>query len=230
MVAILEHGSDSKVYPSQLISRIRSGEVNELGSLLSIYRSYLNVLADTQLDRKLRARVSPSDVVQETMLEAHRDFRQFRGTSEREFVAWLRKILVHNLARMIDRHVKAEKRDVRRDVSLARRRASFDQSTMNLDKALIARLETPSVDAERRERAVILAHVMNERRERAVILAHVMNELSEDYREVLLLRNIRGLKFRDVAEMMERSEAATKMLWMRAIKRLRELYEDREIG
>ena len=187
-----------------------------MGELLSIYRNYLNVLANTQLDKKLRARVSPSDVVQETMLEAHRDFYQFRGNSESEFIAWLRQILVHNLARLIDMHVKAEKRDVRRDVSMALLQASFEQSTMNLDKALVAGFETPSVVAQRRERAVILADVMN--------------DLSDDHREVLLLRNIRGLKFREVAEQMKRTEAATKMLWIRAIKRLRELYVDREMG
>ena len=216
MVATWDSASDSNVHPTQLISQVRLGDATHLGELLSMYRNYLNVLANTQLDKKLRARVSPSDVVQETMLEAHRDFHQFQGSSESEFIAWLRQILVHNLARLIDMHVKAEKRDVRRDVSMALLQASFEQSTMNLDKALVVGFETPSWIAQRRERAVILADVMN--------------DLSDDHREVLLLRNIRGLKFREVAEQMKRTEAATKMLWMRAIKRLRELYEDREVG
>lgn len=215
MFSVLESSSDSKVQPSQLIARIRAGEGTQLGDLLTLYRNYLAVLANAQLDRKLRARVSPSDVVQETMLEAHRDFPQFRGTSEREFISWLRKILVHNLARMIDRHVKAGKRDVRRDVPLATLRASFDRSAMNLEAGLVDNRDTPSLDAQRRERAVILADVMN--------------ELSEDHRDVLMLRNIRGLKFREVAEAMGRTEAATKMLWTRAIKRLRERLLDREM-
>lgn len=214
MVATLDRGSDSGAYPSHLIARIRNGEQHQLGVLLAIYRNYLSVLANTQLDRKLQARVSPSDVVQETMLEAHRDFRQFRGASEPEFVAWLRKILVHNLARQIDRHVKAEKRDVRRDISLARLHTSCDRSAMNLDQALVVGVETPSRQAQRRERAVMLADVMN--------------ELSADHRDVLLLRNLRGLKFREVAGQMQRSEAAVKMLWMRAIKQLRQRFADRE--
>ena len=216
MVLVAENGSDSKVQPSELIARIRAGDEARLGELLTLYHNYLSVLADAQLDRKLRARVSPSDVVQETMLEAHRDFPQFRGSEEREFIAWLRKILVHNLARLIDCHVKAGKRDIRRDVPLAQLRASFDRSAMNLQAGLVDDQETPSRDAQRREHAVILADVMN--------------DLSDDHREVLLLRNIRGLRFREVAEAMGRTEAATKMLWARAIKRLRNLCLEREVS
>ena len=216
MVSLMESGSDSKLQPSKLIAQVRAGKETQLGELLTIYRNYLNVLANSQLDRKLRARVSPSDVVQETMLEAHRDFHQFRGSSEREFVGWLRQILVHNLARLIDRHVKAGKRDVRRDVPLAKLHVSCNRSAANLEASLVDNQQTPSMDAMQRERAVLLADVMN--------------DLSEDHREVLMLRNIRGLKFREVAENMERTEAATKMLWMRAIKRLREICQERELG
>lgn len=216
MVSVAESKSNVGGQPSELIARIRDGDETRLGELLTLYRNYLGVLANSQLDRKLRARVSPSDVVQETMLEAHRDFAQFRGSSEREFIGWLRKILVHNLARLIERHVRASKRDVRRDVSLANLRASFDRSAMSLEAGLVDDRDTPSTDALRRERAVLLADVMN--------------ELSDDHREVLMLRNIRGLKFRDVAAMMERTEAATKMLWTRAIKRLRQLCLEREMN
>lgn len=216
MFSLAQNGSDSAALPTELIANIRNGEESQLGELLTVYRNYLNVLANSQLDRKLRARVSPSDVVQETMLEAHRDFHQFRGVSEREFVGWLRKILVHNLARLIDRHVKAGKRDVRRDVPLAKLYASCDRSAMNLEASLVDNQKTPSTDAQHRERAVILADVMN--------------ELSDDHREVLMQRNIRGLKFRQIAESMEKTEAATKMMWMRAIKRLREICKQRQLG
>lgn len=195
--------------PEQLLRRAREGDSERMGRLLQLYRNYLRLLAEGELDRKLRGRISPSDIVQETMLDAHRDFPNFRGSSEAQFIAWLRQILVHNLAEVISKHVLTEKRDVRRDISLAKLRASVQQSTIHLRDALVANGESPSANAERRERAVLLADLMS--------------ELSEDHRDVLMLRNLRGLPFKEVAVELDRSVAATKMLWMRAIKRLREL-------
>ena len=185
-----------------------------LGPLLELYRNYLYLLADSQLDRKLRARASPSDVVQETMMEAHRDFHQFRGHTEGEFLAWLRRILVNNLARAIEMHVLAEKRDVRREVPLERLNSAFERSTIQLCAAMAGRDETPSAHAVRREKAVMLADVMS--------------ELSPSYREVLILRNLQGLRFDEVALRMERSVPAAKMLWVRAIKQLRHRFDQRE--
>lgn len=202
--------------PQRSLSNVLRGETSKLGPLLDVYRNYLRILADAQLDRKLRGKVSPSDIVQETMLQAHRDFGQFRGKNERELLGWLRKIHANTLARVIERHVLAKKRDVRREVSLQRIASTMEQSSIQLNYTMASRDETPSSGARRRERAVILADVMS--------------ELPNDQREILLLRNMQGLKFREAAERMNRSVAATKMLWMRAIKRARELYEDRDEG
>jgi RNA polymerase sigma-70 factor (ECF subfamily) len=94
----------------------REGDRNSLGELLTHYRRYLLLLATTQIERRLQPRVSPSDVVQETMLKAHLHFAQFRGESEKELLAWLRQILLSNLAHFAERYVLAAKRDVRREV------------------------------------------------------------------------------------------------------------------
>jgi RNA polymerase sigma-70 factor, ECF subfamily len=83
----------------RLLDRARSDAGQSLGQLLELYRNYLKMLALTQMDRQLQVRCSPSDVVQETFLEAHRDFGQFQGQGEGQFLAWLRRILVNNLAR-----------------------------------------------------------------------------------------------------------------------------------
>jgi len=200
----------------RLLLQAKRGNQEQLGTLLESYRNYLNVLADSRLDRKLRGRLSFSDIVQETMLQAHRDFQQFRGTSEREFLGWLRKILAHTLTRVIETHVLTQKRDVRRDVSMAKISAGVERSTMELNFAIAANGRTPSSHARERERAVILADVMS--------------NLSDNQREVLILRNMQGLKFTEVAELVGKSPAATKMLWMRAIKKLRHLYENRDEG
>jgi RNA polymerase sigma-70 factor (ECF subfamily) len=95
----------------------QAGQVEAIGELLESYRTYLRMLATTQLRGKIPARVSPSDVVQETMLAAHRAFGDFRGETSAEFSAWLRKIMSHKLLSMMDRHLNL-KRDVRREISM----------------------------------------------------------------------------------------------------------------
>ena len=115
--------SASQTTTGRLLDAAREGKEECLGRLLQLYCNYLKLMAMAQLDQKLRARMSPSDVVQETLFEAHRDFAQFRGSSEAEFLAWLRRILVNNLARVVERHVLAEKRDVS-IASLVRRAVS----------------------------------------------------------------------------------------------------------
>src|SRR4029079_18700739 len=98
----------------------------------------LVVLAGTQIEKRLQPRVSPSDVVQETMLRAHKNFAQFRGASEGELLAWLRQILVNNLAKFVEQHVLAARRDVRREVSIERLGAALEQSTVQLAALLPA--------------------------------------------------------------------------------------------
>jgi len=191
----------------RLLGAARAGKPECLGQLLQLYWNYLRLLAATQIDEKLRARCSPSDVVQETFFEAHRDFGQFRGRTVAEFLAWLRQILVNNLARVVERHVLAEKRDVRREMSLGRMQAALDRSTARLESVLQDHGNSPSSDVQRREDAIILADQLA--------------ELPEDYRDVLVLRHLEGLSFNDVARRMGRSPGAVRMLWLRAIERLR---------
>src|SRR5437879_3922921 len=82
---------------SELIRRCRQGDEAARAQLLGHYRPYLWLLAQAQLGRHLRAKCDPSDLVQQTLLEAHRDFGGFAGGHEGEFLAWLRQILAHNL-------------------------------------------------------------------------------------------------------------------------------------
>ncbi|MHC4403929.1 MAG: sigma-70 family RNA polymerase sigma factor [Planctomycetota bacterium] len=197
----------------ELLAGARSGKSECLGRLLQRFNNYLNLLAATQIDEKLRARCSPSDVVQETFFEAHRDFEQFRGQTECEFLAWLRRILVNNLSRLVEQHVLAEKRDVRREISLEGIGAALERSTARLEAVLADRAASPSSSAHRREHAVILADQLA--------------ELPSDYRQVLVLRHLEGLPFEEVAGRMRRSSGAVRMMWLRAIEKLRERLEAR---
>lgn len=208
-MSVLEAANPMSSIPT-LISGARKGDNSSIGALLQLYRNYLMVLASTQLEHRLQPRVSPSDVVQETMLRAHKNFGQFRGTTEPELLAWLRQILVNNLAKFVEQHMLAARRDVRREVSIERLGKALEQSTVQLAALLPAEGKSPSMAVQQREEAVLLA-------DRLALLP-------ADYREVLMLRNLQGLPFEEVAQRMERSVGATRMLWLRAIEKLRAVY------
>lgn len=195
--------------PEQLLADARNAGGEGLGSLLELYRNYLLLLARAQADLHLRGRVNPSDVVQETFLRACRDFGQFRGTTEAELLAWLRRILVNELARIVERQKGAQKRDVRREVSLQRRIAVLNQSSVAMDAALASQSSSP----------VSRVH----RRELAAVVADQVAKLPDHYRDVIVLRNLEGLSFDEVAKRMGRSSGAVRMLWIRALDQLRKL-------
>lgn len=198
--------TSSSASTTLLLERAREGSDNSLGRLLKLFENYLRVLVLAQLEQRLAARVSPSDVVQETFYEAHRDFAQFRGVTTGEFVAWIRKILIHNLQRVAEQHVHTEKRDVRREVGLEDLAANFEQSAARLDAFLADQGASPSMVAERHELQIEVANRVA--------------ELPADYRDVIVLRHFRGLSFEAIGKQMDRSAGATRMLWLRAIKTL----------
>src|SRR5260370_32471559 len=136
--------------PEQMIAQVRRGidearRRQRLGELLELYRNYLKLLARAQVDLHLRSRADASDLVQETFLDACRDFHQFRGSTEAELMAWLKKILIYNVAKFIQRQVVAKKRDARRDVSLDRHLAAVSQSSAHFETDLYIPAGTPSV-------------------------------------------------------------------------------------
>jgi len=195
----------------QLLDDARQGQREPLGLLLQSYRNYLTILATTQLDRRLRRRMSASDLVQETMLAAHRDFGKFRGSSEREFLAWLRQILLHCLHHAVETHVKAQRRDVRCEISLDQLGFSLDRSAANFAQALADPGPSPSTPVRQRERAVALADQLA--------------KLRPEYRDVIVLRNLQGLSFDEIAQRMDRKTGAVRMLWLRAIEKFKQVYE-----
>lgn len=189
--------------PERLIAQAQAGSAEDLGRLLELYRNYLMVLARTRVDSALRPRIDASDVVQETYLEALRDFGQFEGKSERELVAWLRRILVRNIADLVRRH-GAQARDWRRQQSLE---LALDRSSQAVHQALAAGISTPSVQAARREQSVLLADALA--------------RLPDDYRQVIILRHLERLSFPEIARRMGRTAGAIRMLWARALEKLR---------
>lgn len=203
--------SNGRPDPGQLLAEARQGRSDSLGALLELYRNYLHLVARTQIDLHLQGRLNPSDLVQETYFEACRHFGQFRGTSEKELLAWLRRILVRKLAHEVEKQVLAQKRDVRREVSLGQQLAALERSSVNLEAALVSQWSSPSAQAQRRERAAIVADQLA--------------RLPAQHREVIVLRNLEGLSFDEVARRMRKSPGAVRVLWLRALDRLREMHD-----
>src|SRR5690242_19121266 len=93
-------GSDLR----RLIDRARRDEPGALDQLLASYRNYLRLLARTGIDASLRAKADPSDLVQDALLNAARNFGQFRGATDAELAGWLRQILARCLAHLVRRY------------------------------------------------------------------------------------------------------------------------------
>lgn len=208
--------SQSGSIAADLLADAQRGSEASLGKLMQLHASYLRLVVASQLDERLRTRVSSSDVVQETFFEAHRDFPAFRGATPEEFLGWLRRILMNNLLRAVEQHFKAAKRDVRREVSIDRARNCPDKSSPGPAVQLAHWGDSPSASMHRRERADTLDQMLE--------------TLPDDYREVIRLRHQEGLDFAEIGERMGRTSGAVRMLWLRGIKRLRHLYADRSEG
>jgi RNA polymerase sigma-70 factor (ECF subfamily) len=176
----------------------------DVGDLLSDYRNYLHLLARLEIGRRLQGKVDPSDLVQETFLEAHKNFERFRGTTEAEFASWLRQILATRVANVVRHYVGTKGRDVRLEQQLA---AEIDNSSRMMGPELAGTLSSPSQQASAREQGVLLAEALA--------------RLPEQYRETIILRHLEGSTFPEIAEKLGRSVDAVQKLWLRGLARLR---------
>jgi len=181
------------------------------GLILEYHSQYLALLAGAQLSRRLAVKADPLDLVQETMLQAHRKFHAFLGTTGEEFAAWLEAILASRIEKLVRRYYGTARRDLRLERELA---TGFAESSRLLGAVPVDPDGSPS-------RPVAL-------RDEAIRVATAMRSLEEDHRTVLIHRHLDGLKFPEIADRMGRTTAAVTQLWVRAIRNLRgRLGEDR---
>jgi RNA polymerase sigma-70 factor (ECF subfamily) len=195
--------------PEGLIRAARESGEPAFGRLLARYANYLTLLARVEIGRRLQGKLDPADLVQETFLEAHRHFPGFRGATEPEFAAWLRRILAGVLANTVRHYFGTKARDPRLEQAV---RAAVDQSSFALAAQLADHGTSPSEAASRREQAVLFADALE--------------RLPDDYREVIVLRHLEALPFPEVADRMGRSVDSVEKLWLRAIDRLRRAMGD----
>jgi len=193
----------------EVLQKAQSGDRESLGELLRVYRGYLIGIAVARLDPRVRARCNPSDVVQETLLEAYRDFHQFRGGLEREFLAWIRQILANNLARTVEAHLLTDKRDLRRERQI--------EKVANASGSRLEGRDYWFTDSGLSPSSAFL------KQEQLAIVLDRMSRLPSHYRDVLMLRHIEDLSFEEVAMKLGKSSGAVRMIWLRALESLREV-------
>jgi len=187
-----------------MIQLAQNGDREALGRLLERYGPYLRVLAARQVGGRLARRLDGSDIVQQTFLEAQRDFGRFRGTTGPEVIGWLTRILDHNVAGAIRDHALAAKRAVGREESVA---GGSDGSAAWPPEPASGR-SSPS------QRAMA--------GEQAAFLARALEALPEEQREAVRLRHLEGWPLAQIAEHLGRSPVAAASLIKRGLQALRD--------
>jgi RNA polymerase sigma-70 factor (ECF subfamily) len=185
--------ADSPFDGARWLPAAREGSAEALGRVLEACRTYLHLIADRELDPALRGKGGVSDLVQQTLFEAVRDFDRFHGNSEAELRAWLRRLLLNNLVSFTRLYRETGKRQVDREVPLS------DPSADSL---------SPS------GRAIV--------HEQSEAIRVALERLPEDYRRVLRLRYEEEKPFEEIGTAMGLSSNAARKLWVRAVKRLQQ--------
>jgi RNA polymerase sigma-70 factor, ECF subfamily len=184
----------------QLLSEAKGGSRDALGRLLHQLRPYLRIVARGAHRGTLVNQIDDSDLVQDAIVEVTRSFERFRGAEVPEFLAWLRQVVSNTVHKSIRQHVGTKKRN-----------AGRIEPGQELD-------HIPGLD-HRPER---IAQV----REEAARLAEVIEKLPMAMQQVLHMRLIDDLPHAQIAVQLGRSEQATRMLFVRAIRKLRELFDE----
>ena len=185
------------------IDEARTGSREAIGRLIDSCRAYLLLVANTELDATLRAKVAASDLVQETLLAAHAEFSRFRGQSEPELLSWLRRMLLNDLTDLRRKYEQSGKRAIAREERLAGDSRTDRPKIDVADDGL-----TPRTDSIAREEAAALQKALA--------------RLPDDYRQAVMLRNWERLSFVEIGKQMNRSPEAVRKLWTRAIERLQD--------
>jgi RNA polymerase sigma-70 factor (ECF subfamily) len=189
----------SRRVSEELIVAARRGCQKSLGELAERYRRYLLHVANDSLNPALRAKVAPSDLVQEAMLVAHKSFPTFEGGSEAELLAWLRHIVYFRALQAARRYFGTASRDLRCEISI-------DGSQTIPQELIPDRDITPCTGLVAKE---LVAR-----------LEEALASLEESPRRVIEMRSAR-MSFAQIGEVLGCSAEAARKRWARAIAQLR---------
>lgn len=189
--------------PAETLLRARQGDPAALGDLLDGFRNYLLAVAHHELDGDLRARLGPSDLVQETFLRSQKAFAGFNGTSEEELKGWLAQILINRCRDLRDAQLLTAKRGAHHEVPLVP-----DGSAIGPIDGLAVDTLTPS------------GHAVVD--EEVAQLMSALADLPDECRQVVWLRNWEGLSFDEIGRRTGRTAEAARKVFNRTVQKLAE--------
>jgi len=195
----------------QLLDRAAAGDHSSREKLLERHRKKLRRMVAVRLDRRILARVDPSDIVQEALADANRRLDDYLRERPLPYYPWLRRLACDRLAKARRRHT-ARRRSVEREEPPR----IPNESAMELAERLLA----PDTDPAR-------AALRKEKRQRVRAL---LDELAPGDREVLVLRFLERLSTAEAAAVLEISAGAVRLRLMRALDRLRHNLGDNSLG
>ena len=183
----------------ELIQQACDGDDVALGQIVSQVQSYLLFVANGSLNQQIRSKISASDIVQQSMLEAHQSIDRFNGSSETEIRAWLKRILIGNLVDSTRHYKKAARRNTDREISIEKLAVPLAQPDSQTASWYVSRKETKEQ------------------------LLEEVNRLPERQRYVVEARHRLGQSYQEIASSMEITEVAVRKLWSRGVQRLKEV-------
>jgi len=184
-----------------LLRQVRDGTPAALDQLFARHRAGMLRMIQLRMDPRICGRVDPSDVVQEAQIEALRRLPEYLRHASQPFRLWLRRIAYERLLMVHRRHAGAARRTVARDAALP------EDSSRQLAERLLSTRSTPSVQLARAE----LSHRVGQ----------ALLRLSDDDREIVLLRNFEGLSNSEAAQILQLEPATASKRYGRALLRLR---------
>lgn len=190
---------DAQNVAPDLLLAAQAGSNSALGRLLQGYQDYLNLLADEELGSAIKVKASASDLVQDSFLEAKRDFGQFTGRSPEEFQVWLRRLLLNNVANVIRSYQGTEKRDISKETPASR-------CDLDGTRPLAGESKTAS--------SIVMKNELLDALQAAI------QKLPAHYQDVIQWRNYDRASFEEIGQRLDRSAEAARKLWVRAVELL----------
>jgi RNA polymerase sigma-70 factor (ECF subfamily) len=193
----------------QLLDRVIQGESSAAAALLTRHEQRLRRMVELRLDPRLAARLDPSDIVQDTLAEAHRRLPDYAVNRPLPFYPWLRSIAWDKLVEMTRRHITAARRSVHREAGVL---GLGDKSKSILADRIAAASATPSEMAVRQE---VRSRVQ-----------HAMRQLSPGDYELIVLKHLEELSVPEIAAILGVGQEAVYSRYRRAVQRLHRMLSD----
>lgn len=197
--------------PDELVARLQDGDEQALAELFSMHRERLRRMVDFRMDRRLQGRVDASDIVQEAYIDAAQRVHHYTKKPEMSFFVWLRQITTQRLIDVHRRHLDAQMRDARQEVSIHRGELAATTSA-SIAAELMGQFVSPSQLAMR-------AELLDQ-------LEDALESMDPIDREVLALRHFEELTNNEVAQVLDITKSAASNRYVRALGRLKSVLEE----